>query len=330
MVNLKIHLEFNFADADVQQIIVPAHNTVGGESASKQPTLTFQCVSLEDMNKEEKKQFYQTLYAESVDMMFKFQKFFSATKRSLKTRKISSQDISNHVECLGSLTPVFEDSGLPVLRKQIPKLQQTQTVDDAMSVINGYCSFFNFHILELIIEELGSPEDAANLSKYKEDFNEYAKRHVFQCPSGVGTVTSGDAKMFVTLDETFNKCSLSTLHLFCSSLREILNLSRGSGLKLCQIEPGSLKLTFQLPFSLLQDVFPLTEEQESAMARLGVEKLWLIYTFNKQHVQVHTIVLLEFHALNYLMKCGKLKLLISVPFSCYNRLHIRIHCILLQ
>ena len=157
-----------------------------------------------------------------------------------------------------------------------------------MSVISRYCSFFNFRILEHIIEELGSAEDAANLSKYKAEFNEYAKRHVFQCPSEVGTVTSGDAKMFVILDETFNKCSLSTLHLFCSNLREILNLSPGSGLKLCQIEPGSLKLTFQLPYSLLPDIFPLTEEQESALAKLGVTKLWLIYAFNKQCPQVHS------------------------------------------
>ena len=279
-------LEIDYADAAVQQVIVPVHGTVGGENPSKLPTLTFQCMSLEGMNEEDKKQLYQTLYTESVEMMFKFQKLFSSTTVSLNKRKISSQDVCSRVQCLGSLTPVFEDSGLPVFRQQIPKLQQARTVDDEMSIINGYCSFFNFHILELIIEQLGSPEDAANLSKYKEEFNEYGKRHVFQCPSEVGTVTSGDAKMFVTLDETFNKCSLSTLHLFCSSLREILNLSPGSGLKLCQIEPGSLKLTFQLTFSLLQGTFPLTEEQESAMARLGVENLWLIYTFNKQHIQV--------------------------------------------
>lgn len=203
-------------------------------------------------------------------------------------RKISPQDISSHVECLGSLTPVVQGSGPSALQEQIQTLQQAQTTDDAMSVISRYCSFFNFRILEHIIEELGSAEDAANLSKYKGEFSEYAKRHVFQCPSEVGTVTSGDAKMFVTLDETFNKCSLGALHLFCSNLREILNLSPGSGLKLCQIEPGSLKLTFQLPYSLLPDIFPLTEEQESALAKLGVTKLWLIYAFNKQCLQVHS------------------------------------------
>ena len=224
-------------------------------------------------------------------MMVKFQKLFSSLKRSLKTRSITSQDICGHVECLGSLQPVFEDSGLPVLRQQIPKLQQAETVDGAMSIISGYCSFFNFHILELIVEELGSPEDAANLSDYKKDFGDYAKRHVFQCPLEVGAVTNDDAKMFVTLDDTFNKCSLNTLRLLCSDLCDVLNLSPGSGLKLCQIEPGSLKLIFQLPSSLLQDntIFPLTKMQESALVQLGVEKLWLIYSFNKYTAQVNIL-----------------------------------------
>ena len=222
-------------------------------------------------------------------MLRKFQKLFSSIKRSLKARNITSRDICGHVECLGPLQPVFEDSGLPILRQQIPKLRQAETVDDAMSIISGYCSFFNFHVLEPIVEELGSPEDTAELSDYKKDFSEYAKRHVFQCPLEVGAVTSDDAKMFVTLDDTFNKCSLNTLRLLCSDLCEVLNLSPGSGLKLCQIEPGSLKLMFQLPFSLLQNktIFPLTKLQESALVRLGVEKLSLIYSFDKHTVEVN-------------------------------------------
>ena len=48
------------------------------------PTLTFQHLSLEGVNEEKKKQFYQKLYSESVEMMFKFQKLFSSTKKSLK------------------------------------------------------------------------------------------------------------------------------------------------------------------------------------------------------------------------------------------------------
>ena len=263
--------------------VVECHQAVDLKPKSK---LTFECLNLKRISEEMKQHLYQKLYSESVEMMFKFQKLFSSTRKSLKERKISSQQISNHVECLGSLKPAFDDSDLPVFRRQIPRLQHSSTVDDAMSVISSYCSFFNFHILELIIDELGSDEDAANLSKYKDEFSEYAKRHVFECPTEVGTMTDNDVKMFVILDETYDNCSLSALHLFTSKVQEVLKVSSGSGLKLCQIEPGSLKLTFQLPFSALRDIFPLSSEQEVALAGLGIDNLWLIYQFNRQQYQV--------------------------------------------
>ena len=128
---------------------------------------TFECLNLKGISKEKKQQLYQKLYSESVEMMFKFQKLFSSTKKSLKERNISCQQISNHVECLGSLKPAFEDSDLPVFRRQIPRLQQAPTVDEAMSVISGYCSFFNFQILKLIINDLGSLPSAMCLNVHQ-------------------------------------------------------------------------------------------------------------------------------------------------------------------
>ena len=88
--------------------------------------------------------------------------------------------------------------------------------------------------------------------------------------------------MFVTLDQTFESCTVRNLELFVDNLRKTLNISAGAVFKLCHITPGSLKLTFQLPFSVLQDIFPLSSEQEAALADLGVDNLWLIYQFNRQ------------------------------------------------
>ena len=88
--------------------------------------LDFECLNLK--GKDKKQQIYQKLYSESVEMMFKFQKLFSSTKKSLRERNITSHEISNHVECLGSLKPaLFDDSGLPVFRCQISRLQQTES-----------------------------------------------------------------------------------------------------------------------------------------------------------------------------------------------------------
>ena len=92
--------------------------------------------------------------------------------------------------------------------------------------------------------------------------------------------------MFVILDETYESCTVSQLHLFVAKLQDILCISPGDGLKLCYITPGSLKLTFQLPSSIANQLFPLSSKQEIALANEGVHKLWLIYQFTAEKNEV--------------------------------------------
>ena len=153
-----------------------------------------------------------------------------------------------------------------------------------MVVIGNYCSFFNFHMLEHIINKPRTRQDKKNLSYYWEDFDQYAKRHVFGCPSEVGTVSEGLASIFVTLDQTFEGFTVRILELFVENLRNVFKISGGTVFKLCRVEPGSLKLTFQVPYSMLQEIFPLSDQQEGALSHLGVEKLWPIYQFNRQNL----------------------------------------------
>ena len=256
--------------------------------AADRQQISFPYLDLEGMSKDEKQQLHQRLYAESVDIMFKFQDLFSKTTKSLMERNISTKDLSNYLMCLGSLKPTYDDSEGSAFRHQLPQLRNSELVDDAMCIVSKYCSFFNYHIIELIINKLGTEQDKENLSRYKEEFAEYGRRHIFECPSEVGERSDHCADMFVALDETYDKCTVSNLDLFVINLHKILKVSSGSGLKLCHIEPGSLKLTFQLPLSVLQDTFPLSSEQEAALIGLGVDSLWLPsrYHFDGQQYQV--------------------------------------------
>ena len=237
----------------------------------------FPYLDLKGMSKEEKQQLHQRLYAESVYIMFKFQDLFSETTTSLKERNISTKDLSNHLVCLGSLKPTYNDLGESEgsdFRHQLPRLCSAEQINDAMLVVSEYCSFFNYHIIELIISKLGTEKDKDNLSKYKKEFAEYGKRHILECPSKVGERSDCCADMFVVLDKSYDNCTVSNLDLFVINLRKILNVSSGTGLKLRRIEPGSLKLFFLLPFPALQDTIPLSSEQEVALARLGVMQLY--------------------------------------------------------
>ena len=267
--------------------------------AGSKPRLTFPCLNLSEMTKEQKCHLHQRLYAESMDMIQKFQDLFSATTESLKRRKVAVREIVCHLVGLGPSPPAYKDLNLPTFQQKLPELKRTKTVDAAMLVIGEYCSFFNFYMVENIIKKLGTRQDKKNLEKYKKEFSVYAERHVFECPSEVGTMSKGLAEMVVTLtlDRTYKSYTLEYLELFVNNLRKILNISSSAAFKLCHVAPGSLKLNFQLHRSMIEDIFPLTSEQEAELAKLGVDNLTLIYyQFNRQpqvQLQLYMLPLLR-------------------------------------
>ena len=225
------------------------------------------------MSKEEKEKLYQRLYTESMEITFKFQNLFSATTLSLKERNISPQELYTHLACLGSVKPTYDDPKLPVLRHYFPQMLKAERIEEAMAIVSSYCSFFNYRLMEVIISKLGTANDKDNLSNYEKDFGEYARCHVFECPSNLGTETDNNAELFMTLDETYDDCTVSVLRLFVRKLAEILKLSSDAALKLYWVELGSLKLTFQIPVFVKEDIFPLSVDQKRALAGLGVVHL---------------------------------------------------------
>ena len=252
------------------------------------PSYTFPLLNLKEMDEDEKERLHQRLFAESEAMEYKFQELFKATRKSLVERKIAVGELLKHLDCLGSIKPLYKGTTLPVLGCQLPELRKTSSVDDAMSVISGYCSFFNFRIVECIVENLGTDQDKTNLKKYTEEFSVYAQCHVFECPSELGEIDEeSHANMFVTLDATYDSYTASHLCSFVGNLQRVLKIPAMS-LRLCRIGPGSLKLIFQLPHSIQQTTFPLSSDQEAVLGNIGVVLLSCgDYLFSQQANETH-------------------------------------------
>jgi hypothetical protein len=244
------------------------------------------------MSSEEKEQLNQKLSSESEEIMKEYQKLFSATVNSLKQNKIQVATILCHLVGMGPVKPVFKQSKVEAFGRMVPDLEEADSIDKVMLCVGKYSSFFCFQMLECIIKNVGTPEDRDNLAKYEEDFKKYAERHVFKCPSEISEGNGEDhADFYVALDDSYDDCALYKIHSFVSDLQKILKIPASFGLKHRRIEIGSLKLTFQLHFSLLKYVFPLTKEQETELAKLGVKDLWIIYHFSRKMYQVCEISL---------------------------------------
>ena len=195
-------------------------------------------------------------------MLFNFQELFTSTTDSLQSRNVPVQEITRHLQLLGSVKSTYADSGVPPLRHQLRALNNAKTVDAVMSVVKDYCSFFNYRMLEHIIKKLGTYKDRKNLAKYKAEFKKYAECCV---------VDGSHSEMYVTLGDSFNDCNLSHLDVFIRNLRNILKIP--PSVKLCRIHIGSLKLIFQLPHSIRKNIFPLSPKQKTSLADLGVVEL---------------------------------------------------------
>ena len=258
------------------------------------PHFSFPFLNLKKMSPEEKEILHQKLFAESEDMTYKFQRLFYETRKSLVIQRTSVDDLLKYLDCLGAVKPTFNGSSLPVLGCQLPELRKTESVDMAMTVISSYCSFFNYRIVEEIINNVGTERDKTNLKNYREEFSTYAQHHIFECPSELGDMNEiGHANMIVTLDATYESYTVSHLYAFVSNLQRVLKVPAVS-LRLCRIIPGSLVMIFQLPHSVQRAaIFPLSVEQEDALTSqtLGVVQLSCgNYLFSTHRDEVYNLI----------------------------------------
>ena len=173
------------------------------------------------------------LQSESKEIVIRFQKLVSATIESLLKQNVTPHRLLTVVMCLGALKPVFVEPHIPALNHRFKELKAADTIIKVFLILNDYFSFFNYHIIEYIIEELGTEKDKAELQKYKDDFNQYAKRRIFQS----GPISDADhADIFVILDSQYNYYTVAEIERFRHKLSEILRVSSQGILRICRVE----------------------------------------------------------------------------------------------
>ena len=100
--------------------------------------------------------------------MMQFYTLLSNFFKSLKERKISVDDIKTYLMVLEA----FDDDkkNEPVFQEQRDKLRQAATINDIFEVIKVFCSFFNYDLIEHLINIIGIDDDKAGLEVYKTKF----------------------------------------------------------------------------------------------------------------------------------------------------------------
>ena len=203
-----------------------------------------------------------------------FQKLVSATILSFETHQIPLHKLRSRIMTLGAFSPVHQGPQKPALDNHVKDLQAVNTVSEIFWVLKDNISFFNYHILEHMITVLGTEEDKENLRRYKKEFDQYAKRRIYECLPQFGPVSeTGYADLFVKIDSLYERYTVTEVEIFRCKVSKILHISSQGVLRLCQVEKGCFQLTFHVPIFVQQAIFPLTSKQEMALAENGVIRL---------------------------------------------------------
>ena len=71
---------------------------------------------------------------------------------------------------------------IPLFKEEGGTLRGAQSVRDIFHALRPHMSFFNYEILQFLIEGKGSDSDKVALSTYLTNFTEFCRRHVFEVP----------------------------------------------------------------------------------------------------------------------------------------------------
>ena len=235
---------------------------------------SFPYLDLTRLTHDQQQELRGRLRFESQDIMMQFQKLVSSTILSIKEQQIPLSDLKSHIMTLGAFDPVYKKTQVPAFHHHFEDLETADTVSKVFLVLKDYFSFFNYHVIEHIITMLGTEKDKFNLKHYKDKFDQYAKRRIYECMPQFGPTSEADhADVFVKVDSQYENFTVTEVERFRCQLSELLHVSPQGVLRLGRIERGCFQLTFQVPLFVQQEIFPLSREQERSLKLKGVIRL---------------------------------------------------------
>ena len=185
-----------------------------------------------DLTPEQQEELKIRLCIESEEIVHKFWHLHSRVYESLCERKVSVDKLVTHLLSLHAFDPVYKDSQKPALQAFFQDLQNAGSIERVLYIIKDYVSFFNYHVIEHIVNELGTDQDKVELQNYEKEFDHYSKCRVYECPPLY--VSKSDAyhvDLVLKVDSVYEEYTVKELkrfeyrlsRIFCVSPQSVLH-----------------------------------------------------------------------------------------------------------
>ena len=256
------------------KVYLPVSNHADDSPLDFSLETTFPCLDFGKMSETEKKSLGFSLLCDSRQLNRKFSKLCTNTYRSLKDQDVSKDELVVCITGDDYLESFVKGQNKSILADRKQELFEAKDISKVWEIASDYFSFFNYYLIEQIIEHFGTKKDREFLAEYKTSFTEYARRSFRQSPAEYGSQNETDSVIIVKLGAPkYEDSTLGQLEQFIDEFSEILKLTQDGVLRLCRVLPGCVELTLLAPYFVESAVFPLSPDQEAALKALGVIRL---------------------------------------------------------
>lgn len=169
-------------------------------------------------------------------------------------KKLRADDVVNFL--------VFYDKHLETL------LTDCTSVGQVFRKMAKFVSFFDFDLLDSLIKELGSDTIKRKFEEYKESFESFSRRRVYECPNNAfGSVEESEKVFVLKTDKIIEDLTVDEIKRLKYRVNKIL---ANKLIQFLHVEEGCVKLTFR---TFQEDGFTITEEQRKALCEVGITQI---------------------------------------------------------
>ena len=212
-------------------------------------------VRISDLDEDDQEDLYAQIDELTRKIELKFGKLFDRIFTSFRD--------SREVDCDGLVMTLINKEKL----FKEGELAEATSMSDVFKAIRPYCSYFNYDVLETLVQINGSPKEKRYLKKYIQAFSAYCKAVPCVekvCGSDHEETRSKWTKLKFKLDFDREQLKPDAVRSIKYKIAQHLEV-RPSALYLCRVEEGCISLEYLVPTFILEDLLPLTSAQKIAL-----------------------------------------------------------------
>ena len=244
-------------------------NTATGEKAALANVLSDQ-PSFQRLSSTEKEELKAQLKDDEQKMRRLFSSLVTNTCNSVEKR-IPVEKLALSILALGAYEPAVGERDQRLLDEHREEIESAKSASRIFIILCAYWNYLDYEVLVYIIKEYGTRGEASDekrLQNYNEALQRFCKRRIFELPqheSGNGAENMKQEKLSVKLNIR-EDTRAKQMFPIKRKVAEILQLNSAT-LLIDSVDEGCVELIFLIPKFVAQEIFPLSDEQTSALSK---------------------------------------------------------------